>query len=76
MLGVEVKKEQESIKVKQEKSLSINKRATLSDQLNALMEVTHALIEFIAKGNPELLENLAIKNWLDMRTDIKNILNK
>lgn len=67
---------QEKKQKKQEKSLKINELATLSDQLNALMEINYKIVTFIWETKPEILEIPEIKQGLELRENIKNILNK
>lgn len=71
-----VQQEQEIIKLKKQRSVDINNIATLSDQLNEIMETAFATIQFVAQDKPEILEVPAIKSWLQMRTDIRAILKK
>lgn len=58
------------------KKEAINKIATLSDQLNALMEFNYAIVNFISKTSPDILEVPTIKQWLQLREEIKAILVK
>lgn len=72
---VEIQKEQEIMALKEEKRLAIEKIATLSDELNTMMEAIYETVIFTSKDKPEILELPAIKAGLELREKIKNILN-
>lgn len=61
---------------KEQKAIDISSIATLSDQLNLIMEILFIVVSYIAKSYPAILQETIVKEWFRLREWIKNILNK